>query len=246
MDELQHSKIEWHRSHDDLKHKPIRSVHVISYAWSLRITVHTLHVCAHLAPPVDHCLGQLANSLRDELNSSFVSAVVIVSSKTSWLQPARLRRGEGACSMQKNGNLRKRPRNQDDVIDVDALDEVTPVPGPSARPSPVLRQPSQSTQSIAPLLLTQATQELEAEELADPSVSIVDLFRRFNKQYFWGSLHGVFVEFSTRMTSCAGTCTFRGKLGGCRIALSEPLLKFRPRSDLLSTLLHEMIHAYLS
>eukprot|EP00171_Calliarthron_tuberculosum_P012843 IDg12843t1 len=79
----------------------------------------------------------------------------------------------------------------------------------------------------------------------NPSVTIVELFRKFNKQYFWSALQGVFVEFSKRMTSCAGTCTFRGKLGGCRIALSEPLLKYRPRSDLLSTLLHEMIHAYL-
>lgn len=35
------------------------------------------------------------------------------------------------------------------------------------------------------------------------------------------------------------------KLGGCRIALSEPLLKFRLRSDLLSPLLQEMIHVYL-
>ena len=31
----------------------------------------------------------------------------------------------------------------------------------------------------------------------------------------------------------------------CTIRLSEPLLKFRPRSDLINTLLHEMIHAYL-
>ena len=55
----------------------------------------------------------------------------------------------------------------------------------------------------------------------------------------------MFVGFSKETTSCVGTCTFKGRLSGCRIALSEPLLKFRPRSDLLSTLLHEVIHAYL-
>ncbi|VVD00550.1 unnamed protein product [Leptidea sinapis] len=33
--------------------------------------------------------------------------------------------------------------------------------------------------------------------------------------------------------------------GLCDIALSEPLLKLRPRKDLIETLLHEMIHAYL-
>ncbi|KAI7907361.1 SprT-like family-domain-containing protein [Cokeromyces recurvatus] len=52
------------------------------------------------------------------------------------------------------------------------------------------------------------------------------------------------VRWSTRMSRCAGTCTF--KPGGyCTIALSEPLLKFRPKSDMIETLLHEMIHAYL-
>ena len=33
--------------------------------------------------------------------------------------------------------------------------------------------------------------------------------------------------------------------GHCRIALSEPLLKLRPATDLKSTLLHEMVHAAL-
>ena len=60
------------------------------------------------------------------------------------------------------------------------------------------------------------------------------------------------------MTLCAGLCEYR--TGGlCTIKLSEPLLKFRPRSDLIGeafffglrkahladTLLHEMIHALL-
>ncbi|CAE1298778.1 SPRTN [Acanthosepion pharaonis] len=36
-----------------------------------------------------------------------------------------------------------------------------------------------------------------------------------------------------------------GKGGACSIRLSEPLLKLRPRKDLVQTLLHEMIHAHL-
>ena len=44
------------------------------------------------------------------------------------------------------------------------------------------------------------------------------------------------------MTICAGIFYLRE--GGI-IRLSEPLLKFRPRQDLIQTLLHEMIHAYL-
>lgn len=47
------------------------------------------------------------------------------------------------------------------------------------------------------------------------------------------------------MTSCAGICSYQGRGGMCSITLSEPLLKLRPRKDLVETLLHEMIHAYL-
>lgn len=47
------------------------------------------------------------------------------------------------------------------------------------------------------------------------------------------------------MTSCAGICSYQGRGGMCTISLSEPLLKLRPRKDLVETLLHEMIHAYL-
>lgn len=42
------------------------------------------------------------------------------------------------------------------------------------------------------------------------------------------------------MTLCAGVCSFDGQL--CSVRLSVPLLKLRPRHDLVNTLLHEMIH----
>lgn len=71
------------------------------------------------------------------------------------------------------------------------------------------------------------------------------LFESFNAQYFSSELVGVFVEYSKRMTMCAGTCTFHGRSGGCRIALSEPLLLLRSAEDTVATLLHEMIHAWL-
>lgn len=47
------------------------------------------------------------------------------------------------------------------------------------------------------------------------------------------------------MTTCAGICAYQGRGGLCSITLSEPLLKLRPRKDLVETLLHEMIHALL-
>jgi len=73
---------------------------------------------------------------------------------------------------------------------------------------------------------------------------VFNLFSIYNEVYFQGILGPVSVEWSTRMTVCAGLCEFRSQ-GGCKIKLSEPLLKFRPLDDMLNTLLHEMIHAYL-
>ncbi|KAK2722283.1 hypothetical protein QYM36_002720 [Artemia franciscana] len=46
------------------------------------------------------------------------------------------------------------------------------------------------------------------------------------------------------MTRCAGKCRYWSN-GYCCINLSLPLLKLRPKKDLVDTLLHEMIHAYL-
>uniref|UniRef100_A0A914RFF8 SprT-like domain-containing protein n=1 Tax=Parascaris equorum TaxID=6256 RepID=A0A914RFF8_PAREQ len=40
-------------------------------------------------------------------------------------------------------------------------------------------------------------------------------------------------------------CCYEGRGGLCSIRLSKPLLTFRSRKDLVETLLHEMIHAYL-
>jgi predicted SprT family Zn-dependent metalloprotease len=76
----------------------------------------------------------------------------------------------------------------------------------------------------------------------DPCPDIRALFQEFDKLYFWNRLGSCVVEWSKRMTICAGI--FYLKEGGI-IRLSEPLLKFRPRKDLVDTLLHEMIHAYL-
>ncbi|RWS16980.1 sprT-like domain-containing protein Spartan isoform X1 [Dinothrombium tinctorium] len=83
-------------------------------------------------------------------------------------------------------------------------------------------------------------------EVKDPHPNIWHLFRDFDKHFFRGVLTSkcVQVEWSKRMTSCAGICEWRS-FGLCTIRLSEPLLTLRSRSDLIETLLHEMIHAYL-
>nr|XP_020032224.1 sprT-like domain-containing protein Spartan isoform X1 [Castor canadensis] len=82
-------------------------------------------------------------------------------------------------------------------------------------------------------------------ELVDPTPDLQALFVQFNDRFFWGQLEAVEVKWSVRMTLCAGICIYEGRGGMCSIRLSEPLLKLRPRKDLVETLLHEMIHAYL-
>ncbi|XP_052442285.1 DNA-dependent metalloprotease SPRTN [Carassius gibelio] len=85
----------------------------------------------------------------------------------------------------------------------------------------------------------------ESWETLDPSPDVRAMFLQFNDQFFWGKLSGVEVRWSPRMTLCAGVCSYEGRGGLCSIRLSEPLLKLRPRRDLVQTLLHEMIHALL-
>lgn len=81
------------------------------------------------------------------------------------------------------------------------------------------------------------------DELRMPEVDIHSLLYEFNRLIFYGKLDSVSISWSSQMKLCAGVCKYsRG--GFCEVRLSEPLLKFRPRSDFLNTLLHEMIHAY--
>ncbi|XP_036210747.1 sprT-like domain-containing protein Spartan isoform X1 [Myotis myotis] len=99
---------------------------------------------------------------------------------------------------------------------------------------------SERERAQAPLSLVDASWEL-----VDPTPDLQALFVQFNDQFFWGQLEAVEVKWSKRMTLCAGICSYEGRGGMCSIRLSEPLLKLRPRKDLVETLLHEMIHAYL-
>ncbi|KAK7788485.1 hypothetical protein R5R35_010377 [Gryllus longicercus] len=82
-------------------------------------------------------------------------------------------------------------------------------------------------------------------EYSDPTPDIHRMFVNFDKRFFWNKLGSVEVKWSPRMTTCAGLCRYRSRNGETSISLSLPLLKLRPRKDLVETLLHEMIHAFL-
>ncbi|KAI9987204.1 hypothetical protein PInf_023172 [Phytophthora infestans] len=95
-------------------------------------------------------------------------------------------------------------------------------------------------------LATQRCNLLSPEnEYLDPNPDLHSLFAEYNRMFFEGRLAGCEVKWSKRMTLCAGLCSFQPLSSFCSIRLSEPLLKLRPRSDMVNTLLHEMIHAYV-
>ena len=98
-----------------------------------------------------------------------------------------------------------------------------------------------------PCLDSHATQSLVDPEweVIDPTPDIRVLHAAFDDRFFEGRLRCVEVKWSKRMTLCAGVCSYEGRGGLCSIRLSEPLLRLRPRKDLVETLLHEEIHAYL-
>lgn len=113
-------------------------------------------------------------------------------------------------------------------------------------PPPVARRKRAHTPDPDPL---NATQNLVHPdwETRDPTPNIQALFTAFNVKFFQQKLSCVALEWSRRMYQCAGICYYRRNRAGTSITirLSEPLLKLRQRKDLVETLLHEMIHAYL-
>jgi len=84
------------------------------------------------------------------------------------------------------------------------------------------------------------------------NANIHELFAFYNIAFFGGALESnCLLEWSTKMTLCAGICYCEnmdkksGKGLFCTVRLSKPLLLYRTLDDLLETLLHEMIHAWL-
>ncbi|VDK82590.1 unnamed protein product [Litomosoides sigmodontis] len=82
-------------------------------------------------------------------------------------------------------------------------------------------------------------------EVTDPTPDLHELFQQYDDTFFGGRLAACEVKWSSRMTSSAGLCSFESRGKFCSIRLSKPLLQYRPRRDLVETLLHEMIHAFL-
>jgi len=82
-------------------------------------------------------------------------------------------------------------------------------------------------------------------ELTDQTPDIYEMFANFNVMFFENKLSAVTVDWSLRMTQCAGMRGFNPESGGCYIRLSRPMLCLRKRSDLVETLLENFIYLFL-
>lgn len=85
----------------------------------------------------------------------------------------------------------------------------------------------------------QPIQSSQTEENFD----VYEYFAIYNDLYFQSRLGCVRLEWSKRMTTCAGI--FYKKSFEYIIRLSEPLLKYRTIKEIKETLIHEMIHAWV-
>jgi predicted SprT family Zn-dependent metalloprotease len=72
---------------------------------------------------------------------------------------------------------------------------------------------------------------------------VYEYFALYNTLFFGDKLGAVSLEWSKRMTLCAGIFSVRNFQAIIR--LSEPILKFRNTDEIKETLLHEMIHAWI-
>lgn len=121
--------------------------------------------------------------------------------------------------------------------------------GPSKIPNPKTR--------IEQLPITDPTLEL-----LDPTPDLIKLYRQLDELFFEALLSRTNLElkWTKRLDGCAGVFIVQNRYGGwnswnfsnsssldrcARIELSERILRLRSRLDLVETLLHEMIHAYI-
>lgn len=82
-----------------------------------------------------------------------------------------------------------------------------------------------------------------------PLPTLAPLFIQMNSRFFNNEIPSIPVEWSTRMTRSAGIFWWKrypSQRLECGIRLSAPLLAHRPCTDILATLTHEMIHAWIA
>lgn len=111
----------------------------------------------------------------------------------------------------------------------------------------MLPKAEQSTPPLAnisniPEIKTTSNNEIDTPEEEAETFDVFEYFTIYNEIYYENLLGSITLEWSKKMTSCAGVFSVHN--GIPKIRLSEPLLKYRSINEIKETLLHEMIHAY--
>jgi predicted SprT family Zn-dependent metalloprotease len=99
---------------------------------------------------------------------------------------------------------------------------------------------NQNSDYVMPMANYYSYSEQQSELEID--FDVFDYYTIYNQIFFEEKLGCVTLEWSKRMTLCAGIFSVRNNVPIIR--LSEPLLKFRTVKEIKETLLHEMIHAW--
>ena len=80
-------------------------------------------------------------------------------------------------------------------------------------------------------------QNEEENVIKEEDFDVYKLFSLYNLKYFKNKLDSCVLEWSKKMKLCAGICYYEKASKLCTIRLSEPILKFREKIDIISTLL---------
>ena len=114
----------------------------------------------------------------------------------------------------------------------------------NANPAPKILNNQCLPSVLSNYVISKSTVDL-SDDTNSTNPDIFNLFLKYNYLYFDNKLSGCEVKWSKRMTLCAGLCCYEGHGGLCSIKLSSSLLKYRSTKEMIETLIHEMIHAFL-
>lgn len=155
----------------------------------------------------------------ESADSDLALALALQSEELGWGAAAAVATAAAAAAQEADDHALALALQSAECADADAVAVVRAVPGP------LQRAPAGPLDVLDPAL-----------ETVDPTPDVHQLFCRFDRELFGAALAAVSVAWSPRMTVCAGICYYRAG-GLCEIKLSKPLLQFRPRADLVNTLL---------
>lgn len=114
---------------------------------------------------------------------------------------------------------------------------------PLSKPSIIVLDDSDEEEAPSKVVKAPAIPKIEEPEPV--FLDVHEAFVKYNDLYFKGLLGAVTVEWSAKMTLCAGLCSWN-RNGECRIKLSSKLLQYRTIKELKETLLVRITLHYIA